>query len=301
MGCTPLFVLPADGDEAIEMAALLLAHGADPKIKDSEGLTAEQGLRKHGRAVVPLARSTVMSEIENNGTVGIMLIESEGLIRKIPKLLDCLSESDRRMVLNIGRQVVFEADQPVWRQGDFHEGIYLINSGRIRTFYLAPSGREVTLAYWFPDNFVGGPDILGGGLHVWCSSATQRTTTTFLPGAALRELALERGPIAVALLDALAFKARCYSAMAQMMGTRSATERIERLLVFLATAYGMKGDDGILIAASFTHAELASLIGSTRQWVTVQFARLQDRGIIRYNRGILLVLDLAALDRQQRK
>jgi CRP/FNR family transcriptional regulator, cyclic AMP receptor protein len=241
------------------------------------------------------SRVTVVSEIENEGTPGIMLIESEGLIRKIPKLLDGLSEADCRRVLDIGREVIFAADQPVWRQGDVHEGIYLINSGRIRTFYLAPSGREVTLAYWFPDNFVGAPDLFGGGPQIWCSSATQKTVTTFLPGPALRKLALEHAPIAVALLDALAFKARCYSAMAQMLGTRSATERLEHLLAFLAMAYGLKGDDGIMITASLTHAELASLIGSTRQWVTVQFARLQDRGIIRYNRGLILVLDPAAL------
>jgi len=47
-GCTPLFVLPADEDEAIEMAAFLLAHGADPNITDPDGMTAEQGLRQHG-------------------------------------------------------------------------------------------------------------------------------------------------------------------------------------------------------------------------------------------------------------
>ncbi|WP_249780790.1 Crp/Fnr family transcriptional regulator [Bradyrhizobium sp. dw_78] len=237
----------------------------------------------------------VVSNAESESAAGIMLVESEGLVRNTPKLLGGLNEADRRRVRDIGREVVFEADQPVWRQGDVHEGIYLINSGRVRTFYLAPSGREVTLAYWFPDNFVGGPDILGGGTHMWCSSATQRTSATFLPGPALRKLTLEHAPIAVAMLDALAFKARCYSAMAQMMGTRSATERLERLLAFLATVYGMKGDDGIMIAASFTHAELASLIGSTRQWVTTQFARLQDRDILRYNRGLIVVRDLPAL------
>ncbi len=242
-----------------------------------------------------------MSKFEPEGAAGIMLTESEGLIRKVPKLLADLSESDCRRVLEIGRQVVFEADQPVWRQGDIQEGIYLINSGRIRTFYLAPSGREVTLAYWFPDNFVGAPDMFGGGLQMWCSSATQKTVTTFLPGPGLRKLALERAPIAVAILDALAFKARCYSAMAQMMGTRSATERLERLLAFLTTAYGMKGDDGIMITASLTHAELASLIGSTRQWVTVQLARLQERGVIRYNRGLILVLDPTALGVRDQK
>lgn len=47
-GFTPLFVLPADEDDAIEMAAFLLAHGADPKITNREGMTAEQALRQHG-------------------------------------------------------------------------------------------------------------------------------------------------------------------------------------------------------------------------------------------------------------
>jgi CRP/FNR family cyclic AMP-dependent transcriptional regulator len=237
----------------------------------------------------------MVSETEREAAAGIMLVESEGFIRKIPKFLGALDEMDRQRVLDIGRQFTFEADQPLWRQGDTHEGIYLIHSGRVRTFYLAPSGREVTLAYWFPENFVGGPDIFGGERHIWSSSTTQKTSTTFLPGPPLGQLALEHAPIAVAILDALAFKARCYSAMAQMMGTRSATERLKRLVIFLATVYGMNSGDGITIAASLTHTELASLIGSTRQWVTTQFARLEDSGILSYNRGLIVVRDLAAL------
>jgi uncharacterized protein len=48
-GWTPLFVLPADEDAALDMAAFLLDHGADPNIRDPENdLTAEQGLRCHG-------------------------------------------------------------------------------------------------------------------------------------------------------------------------------------------------------------------------------------------------------------
>jgi len=226
---------------------------------------------------------------------GIMLVESEGLIRGVPGLLDSLDEGDRSRLLSIGRPVVFERDEPVWQQGDRHEGIYLIESGRVRTFYLAPSGREVTLAYWFPGNFVGGPNIFGDGPHMWSSSAVQRTQTTFLPNAALRSLTLQSAPIAVALLDALAFKAKCYSAMAQMMGTRSATERLERLLLFLVAVYGLEGDDGVMVGASFTHVELANLIGSTRQWVTVQFARMQKKGVLRYNRGLITVLNPSAL------
>lgn len=222
-------------------------------------------------------------------SAGIMLVESEGLIRNERGFLDSLDDADRQKLLAIGRAVTFAPDQPVWRQGDNHQGIYLIESGRVRTFYVAPTGREVTLAYWFAGNFVGGPNIFGGGQHMWCSSAVRQTTAIFLPAAALRTLTLQNASVAVALLDALAFKARCYSAMAQMMGTRSATERLERLLRFLVAVHGIKGDKGILIGASFTHAELASLIGSTRQWVTVQFGRLQQKGVARYNRGMITV------------
>ncbi|GAC1340543.1 MAG: Crp/Fnr family transcriptional regulator [Beijerinckiaceae bacterium] len=224
-----------------------------------------------------------------------MLVESEALMSHAPLILEQLSEENRGRVVAIGQRREFAAGAPLWRQGDPHEGIYIIESGRVRSFYIGPSGREVTLAYWFPGNFVGGPDLFGDSLHMWCSSTDRPTRALYLPKAPLRKLTVGSAAIAVCLLDALAFKAKCYSAMAQMLGTRSAAERLQCLLVFLSTVHGMKGDDGVLIGASFTHADLAALIGATRQWVQVQIARLQERGIVRYNRGMLRILDVAAL------
>jgi ankyrin repeat protein len=45
---TSLFDLPDDEEEAVEMAAVLLAHGADPQIRNKDGLTAEEAARKRG-------------------------------------------------------------------------------------------------------------------------------------------------------------------------------------------------------------------------------------------------------------
>lgn len=227
---------------------------------------------------------------------GIMLAESDSLVRPLPGLLDELDAVDRQRMRMIGRDKVLESGQFVWRQGDGQTGIYLIRSGRIRSYYVAPSGREVTLAYWFSGNFVGGPDMFGTGPHMWSSVAVEHSELTFLPGPGLRTLALESSTIAVALLDALAFKARCYSAMAQMLGTRSVTERLQRLLIFLSRIHGIRNGRETTIAVPFTHGDLANLIGSTRQWVTVQLARLQKRGVIRYHRGLISILNMPALD-----
>jgi CRP-like cAMP-binding protein len=48
--------------------------------------------------------------------------------------------------------------QTLFSRGARHDGIFLIQTGRIRVYYTAPSQREITLAYWHPGNFVGGPD-----------------------------------------------------------------------------------------------------------------------------------------------
>jgi CRP/FNR family transcriptional regulator, cyclic AMP receptor protein len=65
----------------------------------------------------------------------------------------------------------------------------------------------------------------------------------------------------------------------------------------LARAYGLKEQGGIAITVSLNQAELANLIGSSRQWVTMQLSRLQKGGVIHYNRGMIVVRKLQALTR----
>jgi CRP-like cAMP-binding protein len=221
--------------------------------------------------------------------------EHETSLRKNSTLFGLLTQEQRTTLLEIGERRTFEVDQPLFHQGDPHDGIYLIETGRVSSYYQAPSGRKVTLAYWFPGNLVGALSIFGGGTRMWGSSAVHRSETIFLPGPDLRRVALASAEIAVALIEVLSFKARCYSTMAQMMGTRSVTERLEHLLVFLASTYGLEEKGGIAITVSLNQAELANLIGSSRQWVTMQLSRLQKDGVIRYSRGMIVVRKLEAL------
>ena len=48
LGNTPLFALPDDEDDAAGLTAFLLAHGADPGIRNKEGLTPEEAARRRG-------------------------------------------------------------------------------------------------------------------------------------------------------------------------------------------------------------------------------------------------------------
>ena len=192
-------------------------------------------------------------------------------------------------MLSHGRRRVLDRGQTLFSQDTPHEGIHLIESGRIRVFYNAPSGREITLAYWYPGNFVGGPDIFGTGVHLWSGVATSSSSVVQLPGKALRNLVMRIPALGIGLIEGLAFKGKCYSALVQMLGTRSVTERLAHLLLHLVDAYGIREPDGVLVGAAFTHADLAHVVGATRQWVTISLRRLQEQGIVVCRKSQILV------------
>lgn len=217
-----------------------------------------------------------------------MLAESGDLCQGPRNPFEALTPEQREKVFAQATHRPFQRGAAIFSQGEAHQGIFLIQSGRVRVFYVSPSGREITLAYWGAGHFVGGPDLFGG-VHAWSGEAVLSGAVYFLEGQSLRRLAREMPDLALGLLDALAFKGRCYSTMAQMLGTRSVTERLAHVLLHLCRAYGVAQRDGVLIGDSFTHVELANLIGSTRQWVTTSLRRLQDQGALSCGAGTILV------------
>src|SRR6266702_483456 len=107
----------------------------------------------------------------------IMLVECNTLVRPVPGLLDSLDEVYRKKLLAIGHARTFQQDEQLWQQGDLHEGIYLITEGRVKSFYIAPSGREVTLAYWMPS--ASRPAAIRRWRRCWGRGRRQNASSVF--------------------------------------------------------------------------------------------------------------------------
>jgi CRP-like cAMP-binding protein len=216
-----------------------------------------------------------------------------------PDLLSALTHEQVSRVFLHARPKTYDRGDMLFSQGEAHDGIYLIESGRVRVFYIAPSGREITLAYWHPGNFVGGPEVFGAGSHIWSGVAATNVAALHLPGAVLRTLAGQIPALAIGLIEGLSFKGKCYSAMAQMLGTRSVTERLAHLLLHLADLYGAPTPRGVLIATKFSHQDLANMVGATRQWVTMSLKRLDQQGVVALGRASITLCRPKALARMR--
>lgn len=208
--------------------------------------------------------------------------------------LDGLTAAEIARVRTAGRAMTLAPGESVFTQGEPHAGIFLIEAGRVRVFYSGPSGRQVTLAYWTPGHFIGGPSIHGGGAHQWSGVAIEPVRVTVLSSATLRSLIRQMPGFALCLIAALEAKGRCYTAMAQMLGTRSVIERLAQLLLNLGDLYGTRDGRGrdavVTIERRITHDEIAALVGSTRQWVTMMLKRFQREGIVAIDKAHIRLL-----------
>lgn len=206
-----------------------------------------------------------------------------------------LSEDDRKTVRRLATRTRLDKGEGVFHQGAPHTGVWIIESGRIRTYYAGPSGREITLAYWSPGHFVGGPEVFARGRHVWSADAMERSELLFLSGTSLLKLVREVPDVAVAVIDGLVAKGKCYSALIQMLGTRTVSERLQQLLVILADTHGRPEGDTIVIERTVTYEQIAGMVGATRQWVTQSFDKLRSSGVLEISRSEIVIHDLDRL------
>jgi CRP-like cAMP-binding protein len=234
------------------------------------------------------------------GAVGAMLVPAERVRSGGPTpLFQGLASAEISRVTEAGTRKVLYRGTTLFKQGSAQDGIYLVETGRIKVFYVGPSKREITLAYWHPGNFVGGPDVFNKNVHIWSGVAAVNSSVLHLPGDALREMVKKIPTLAVNVIEGLSFKGRCYSVLAQMLATHSSTGRLAHLLLQLMDIYGVEEKRGVLIAAPFTHADLAHMIGVTRQWVTTAVKRLSENGVLDAHGANILIKNSAALTRMR--
>ena len=84
------------------------------------------------------------------GGRSLLLTESVRAIAGAPSLFDTLSPAERATLVRCGRRRVLYRGQTLFSQGARNDGIFLIETGRIRVYYTAPSQREMVVFTMLP-------------------------------------------------------------------------------------------------------------------------------------------------------
>lgn len=202
-----------------------------------------------------------------------------------------LVESDVRTLMMRTRTKRVAAGRTIFRKDEPGDGLYGILAGRVAFTVDSPDGRELTLNVLGSGEFFGEIALLDGKGRSATAVARDACELLFIGRSEFLSFFSERPQSMMNVVELLCERVRLatdYIADAAFLGlSRRLAKQILLLLERTPAASHA--------ALNVSHAELASMLGVSREHVSRQLSFWSDKGILDQGRGRLVVLDRAAL------
>ena len=184
----------------------------------------------------------------------------------------------------------FSPGQVVLLEGEPCQAVYFVAQGVVRAHRLSPEGREHVLAYLGPGEPFSLVPALDGGPHLAAVDAVTDTTLYTIPCERFQRIMRDHPEVALAVMEHLAAEVRRLSDMVEDLALHTVRTRLARFLLSQA--------DGTQPSIRWTQEEVAAQIGTVRDVVGRALRAFADDGLIRRERGRLVVMDRAGLERE---
>jgi len=183
----------------------------------------------------------------------------------------------------------FERKSLVYVPTDAGDSVMLLTSGRVKIYHLTSDGKQALLAIIDPGEMFGELAMLDSGEREEFAETMEASSIVLIPGSVVQQLMEESPQLSLGVTKMMGLRRRRVERRLKSLLFRSNRERLIHLLLELVEKYGQRTDEGIRIGIKLSHQDLASIIGSTRETVTVVLGELQtERNVIIKRRQIIL-------------
>ena len=197
-------------------------------------------------------------------------------------LFECLSDEHVRRLEARAKARNFKRGALVYVPSDQGDCVLLLISGRVKIFHNTQDGKQAVLAIIDPGELFGELAIaaLEEEQREEYAETMEASTIVLVPADEIKRLAAEHHSLSVGITKLMGLSRRRVERRLKSLLFRSNRERLVHLLFDLAEKYGKyTKDGGISLGIHLSHQELASIIGSTRETVTLVLGELQSEGV----------------------
>ena len=224
------------------------------------------------------------------GNVGVMPFSpAKGVLRN-SSLFAVLSEPELDALAARAVMQSFGAGELLFSEGDPCAGLYIVVRGRVRIFKSSPGGREQVLSIEGPGGSIAELPVFDGGPYPASVSALEPSELVFLAREDFRALCLENPEVGLKVLQVVGARLRRLVGIIEELSFSTVRHRLISWIMRESKTHG----------ATFTmdasHQKLAAQIGTVRELVSRNLARLQAQGFIAIQGRELSVTDSGGLE-----
>jgi len=190
---------------------------------------------------------------------------------------------------------MFEKREIIYFPSEPGHTVLVVLSGRIKLKDITPDGKETILAFLEAGEVFGELSLFDGAGRSEFAETVERSEVLALPCDDLRRLMEDKPELTLHLTKLVGLRRRRIETRLRNLLFRSSRERVAHLLVELVESHGQKSGEVWEIRLPLSHQDLASLVGATRESVTLALGHLQLDRLIRVSRRHIRVLNLNGL------
>ncbi|GAA4419954.1 Crp/Fnr family transcriptional regulator [Bremerella cremea] len=195
----------------------------------------------------------------------------------------CTTDQIQRLE-TASRSKTIAKGSPVYLPADQADSVLVLASGRVKICHLTGDGKQSILAFIEPGEIFGELAILDVGSRDEYAEAVEESRVIAIPGDAMRRLMEEHADLCLGVTKVIGFRRRRIERRVKNLLYLSNRERLSHLLLELAEQYGRETQKGVELSIRLSHQDLASIVGSTRETVTVVLGAMQTEGLIELGR-----------------
>jgi len=161
----------------------------------------------------------------------------------------------------------------------------------VRIFKISPGGREQVLALEGPGSSVAELPVFDGGPYPASGAAAEPSELLFISRQDFRALCLEYPEVSLKILQVVGARLRRLVGIIEELSFTTVRHRLISWILRQA-----KSQEGLQFRLNASHQELAAQIGTVRELVSRNLARLQAQEFIGINGHEVTILNLEGLE-----
>lgn len=185
----------------------------------------------------------------------------------------------------------------IYRSGDPADSLFAIAAGRVKLCRMEQnSAREAVIDILSKGSLFGECALYStSGLRENCAVTYEQTSLLRIPAGAFQESMAEDGRLHNYTFRLIGQRLENAERRLADFALNAIPQRLERMLAEFSERYGVVGERGVLIDIPLPHREIAAIVGSTRESVTVRLNAMRRAGTIDFVNRKILVKRPAAL------
>lgn len=207
------------------------------------------------------------------------------------RLLDALSEPQKRAVEKMARMLELPRGQRIYLPGDPSDQVFLLKAGVVRISSGRPDGPETILALLYPGDIFGELAMVDDSPRDHVATAHDDTVLCALDRTQLLEMVQQSPALGYQITKLMSLRVHRFHTRIEELLFKSAPARIAHTLLDLARDYGVRDDAGVLIPLRLNQADLGNLVGLARETVNIILQDFRHRGLVEADRHSIRIKD----------